>query len=216
MSKVRNASARKPHTCPWWFGYTFDNPLRQLVHDPTTILGGLVTSGQSVVDVGCGLGYFSIALAKLVGPCGSVLALDVQQQMVKRAQRRAKRQGMADRIDFRVCAQDRLGLTSHVDFVLAFWVVHEVTDPKGLFAEVRSFLRPNGHFLIAEPKGHVRAARFAETVELARRVGYEVSGGPPVRFSRSIVCVPATRVPGERRPVRERLPLYDELGRRRP
>jgi len=177
-----------PHTCPWWFGYTFDNPVRRLVHDPAAILGQFVTQGQTVVDIGCGLGYFSLALARLVGPRGKVIAVDLQPQMVQRARRRAQRQGLSDRIEFRTCASDQLGIETHADFVLAFWMVHEVSDPERLFEEVKSFLKPHGRFLIVEPKGHVPAARFNETVERVRSAGYRVLENPRVRLSRSILC----------------------------
>jgi len=189
-SLFRRALSLGPHTCPWWFGYTFDNPLRPFVHDPVAILGKFVEDGQTVVDIGCGLGYFSLALARLVGPGGRVVAVDVQPQMVRRARRRAERHGMKDRIDFRTCAPERLGVKDPVDFALAFWVVHEVTNPERLLNEVRSFLQPQGCLLIAEPKGHVSAARFAETVKLARAQRYRVLEGPLVRFSRSVVCSP--------------------------
>jgi len=178
------------HTCPWWLGYTFDNPLRRLVHDPKKILGDFVEPGHTVVDIGCGLGYFSIALAKIVGPEGKVIALDIQQQMIQRASRRAERHGIASRIDFRLCKPDHLGVEGPVDFVLAFWVVHEVEDPENMLIEVRSFLQPQGQILIAEPKGHVSASRFSDMAELARSVGFKTSQGPVVRFSRSVVCTP--------------------------
>lgn len=177
-----------PHTCPWWLGYTFDNPLRQLVHDPEEILGDFVEPGQTVVDIGCGLGYFSVALARIVGPSGKVIALDIQSQMIQRARHRAESQNVADRIDFRLCDPDRLGVNGPVDFVLAFWVVHEVTEPENLLVEVQSFLKSRGRLLIAEPKWHVPAGRFAETIELARKAGFQTSKGPMVRFSRSVVC----------------------------
>lgn len=180
-----------PHTCPWWLGYTFDNPLRRLVHDPVEILGSFVEPGQTVVDIGCGLGYFSIALANIVGPNGKVIALDIQSQMIQRARHRAESQNVADRIDFRLCDANLLGVNGPVDFALAFWVVHEVTEPKNLLVEVRSFLKPQGRLLIAEPKWHVPAGRFAETAELARNVGFQTSKGPVVRFSRAVVCSPS-------------------------
>lgn len=188
VSLLRRALYLEPHTCPWWFGYTFDNPIRRLFHDPKAILGDYVAPGQTVVDIGCGLGYFSLALARLVGPGGRVIAVDIQSQMVDRARRRACRQGLADRIDFRQCEQDRLGVDSPADFVLAFWMLHEVTDPKSLLEEVKSILRPHGRFLIVEPIGHVSSGRFEETVQLALSVGYEVSERPEIRFSRSVIC----------------------------
>ena len=188
VSLLRRALYLGPHTCPWWFGYTFDNPIRRLFHDPKAILGDYVAPGQTVVDIGCGLGYFSIALARLVGPGGRVIAVDIQSQMVNRAHRRACRQGLAERIDFRRCEQDRLGVDSPADFVLAFWMLHEVTDPKSLLEEVKSILRPHARFLIVEPIGHVSSGRFEETVQLALSVGYEISERPEIRFSRSVIC----------------------------
>ena len=188
VSLLRRALYLGPHTCPWWFGYTFDNPIRRLFHDPNTILGDYVAPGQTVVDIGCGLGYFSLALARLVGPGGKVIAVDIQSQMVQRARRRACRQDLADRIDFRQCDPDRLGVDSPADFVLAFWMIHEVTDPESLLEEVKSILRPHGRFLIVEPKGHVSADRFEKTVQQALSVGYVVSEGPEIRFSRSVIC----------------------------
>ena len=188
VSLLRRALYLGPHTCPWWFGYTFDNPIRRLFHDPKAILGDYVAPGQTVVDIGCGLGYFSLALARLVGPGGRVIAVDIQSQMVNRAHRRACRQGLAERIDFRQCEQDRLGVDSPADFVLAFWMLHEVTDPKSLLEEVKSILRPHARFLIVEPIGHVSSGRFEETVQLALSVGYEISERPEIRFSRSVIC----------------------------
>ena len=188
VSLLRRALYLGPHTCPWWFGYTFDNPIRRLFHDPNTILGDYVAPGQTVVDIGCGLGYFSLALARLVGPGGKVIAVDIQSQMVQRARRRACRQDLADRIDFRQCDPDRLGVDSPADFVLAFWMIHEVTDPESLLEEVKSILRPHGRFLIVEPKGHVSPDRFEKTVQQALSVGYVVSEGPEIRFSRSVIC----------------------------
>lgn len=193
MNRLRQLLLIGPHTCPWWFGYTFDNPVRRLVHDPRAILRGLVRDGQTAVDIGCGLGYFSLALADLVGPRGTVIALDLQAEMIRRARRRAVRRGVAERIDFGVCAPDRLGLAAPVDFALAFWMLHEVADPGALLREVRAAMRPSGSLLVVEPKGHVSLRRFDEAVELARGAGFDVVDGPPVRLSRSVVCTPASR-----------------------
>jgi len=180
-----------PHTCPWWFGYTFDNPLRRFIHRPESIFGEFVSPGDTAVDIGCGLGYFSIALAELVGPTGRVIAFDVQAQMVKRAQRRAERRRMADRVHFRVCAPGHISLDGEADFVIAFWMLHEVLDPGKLLTEVRSFLCPSGHFMIVEPRLHVSKMRFSATIELAKRNGFKILEGPRVRLSRSVVCSPA-------------------------
>jgi ubiquinone/menaquinone biosynthesis C-methylase UbiE len=183
---------RRGHTCPWWFAYTFDNALRGLIHRPSEILGGLIRRGDTVVDVGSGLGFFTIALAEIVGPEGKVISVDLQYAMLKRSRRRAERRGLADRIDFHQASHTSLGLTKPVDFVLAFWMVHEVRDRAGFLSEVRSILRPSGHLLIAEPKGHVSPALFAKITDFARDAGFNVKEGRNIRLSRSILCSPTS------------------------
>ena len=97
------------HICPWWGGYFIDNPLRRLIHDPKKILGRYVKPGMTVMDVGCGMGLFSIAMAKIVGDQGRVIAVDLQQQMLDTLRRRAERAGVGDRIETHKCEQNRLG-----------------------------------------------------------------------------------------------------------
>ena len=190
LNILRRALLLGPHTCPWWFGYSFDNPFRRFFHDPDEIFEGVVQPGQTVVDIGCGMGYFSIALARIVGPGGKVIALDVQPQMIKRARRRAEHQGLAERIEFRVCTANDIGVRESVDFVLAFWVVHEIEDLESFLIRVRSLLKPGGRIMIVEPNWHVSSRRFADMVETVLKNGFEISEGPVVRFSRSVVCSP--------------------------
>jgi ubiquinone/menaquinone biosynthesis C-methylase UbiE len=188
MSRLRKLLLMDEHTCPWWFVHTFDNPVRRLVQDPTRILGGMVKEGQTAVDVGCGAGYFTLALADAVGAQGRVLALDLQPKMLTMARRRAKRQELDSRIEFRLCEPLHLGLREPVDFVLAFWMVHEVQDQSAFLQEIGAALRPSGRLLIAEPLVHVPRRRFEETVALSTTLGFEVAPGPEAWFSRSILC----------------------------
>lgn len=109
---------------------------------------------------------------------------------LRRARRRAERRGLRDRIEFHHCSRDSLGLTRTADFVLAFWMFHEVSQPRTFLSEIRSILRTDGHLLIAEPKIHVPAAFFARSVVKMREAGYTVRDGPPVRLSRSVLCSP--------------------------
>jgi len=56
------------HTCPWWFGYFLLNPIRRLVQRPTRILRPFVRPGMRVVEPGCGMGFFTLDLVRMVGP----------------------------------------------------------------------------------------------------------------------------------------------------
>lgn len=78
---------REKHVCPWWLCWTFDNLLRKLVQDPEKIIKPYVRGGSTVLDIGCGMGYFTIPLARLVGEKGQVIATDIQEQMLSALQR---------------------------------------------------------------------------------------------------------------------------------
>jgi ubiquinone/menaquinone biosynthesis C-methylase UbiE len=173
--------------CPWWGGYFIDNPLRRLLHDPERIVGPYVGPGMTVVDVGCGMGWFSIPMARMVGDRGRVLAVDLQQQMLDALLERARRAGVADRIDTHQCEPDRLGVAVRADFALAFAMVHEVRDQRRLIGEIHGCLKPGGRLLVAEPKIHVPARAFQQTVTTAEELGFRAIDKPRVRWCRAVV-----------------------------
>lgn len=186
---IRSAVFREDHVCPWWLAYSFDNPLRRFLHDPVALLGPHVKPGMSVADIGCGLGYFSLALSRLVGPDGKVLAVDLQQEMLDRMEKRARKRGLGRNIRSIRAAKDDIGISEPVDFVLCFWMVHEVVDIPRFFKQVSSVLRNGGKILIAEPRLHVSASRFKEILQHGRDAGLVVLPGPPVRMSRSALLL---------------------------
>ena len=173
--------------CPCWIAYTFDNPLRLLFHSSEKILGPYVADGMKVLDVGCGMGFFSIGIAKLVGDKGCVIATDVQQKMLNILEKRAEKTGVSDRIRIHRCELNKLGVETTVDFILAFWMVHEVPDTNIFFRQIRSCLKPNGKILIAEPMFHVSSKRFQEILASAQESGLSYCETPCLRFSRSAV-----------------------------
>lgn len=175
------------HICPWWLAYTFDNPLRRFFHEPKKVVGSYAAEGMTVLDVGCGMGYFSIGLAKIVGSRGRVIAADVQQKMLNTVRRRAENAGVSDIVRVHRCGPDNLGVETPVDFVLAFWMVHEVPSTDIFFRQIRLCLKNNGVILIAEPRFHVSSKRFHEILDSAQASGLNRSGTPFIRFSRSAV-----------------------------
>jgi ubiquinone/menaquinone biosynthesis C-methylase UbiE len=161
-------------TCPWWVTWTFDNPLRRLLHDPHKMLEPYVVPGSRVADIGCGMGFFTVALAELVGPEGGVQAVDLQPQQLRAAERRCRRAGVADRVRFVEATADSLQLAGPVDFVLAFWMIHEVGDRAGVFDQLRAATEPGARVLVAEPMFHV--SREEVEAELATAVGQGFDG----------------------------------------
>lgn len=136
--------------------------------------------GQTVVDVGAGIGYFALPAARRVGPSGRVYACDVSSDMVRHMAREADKAGLGH---LEVCRNDEghLPLRSHsADLVLAAFVLHEVDEPVALLADIGRVLKPDGRLIVLdwahdahEPENLPRRQRYAPaTVKyLIRRAG---------------------------------------------
>jgi ubiquinone/menaquinone biosynthesis C-methylase UbiE len=160
--------------------------LRQFLYSPEDILKPHIREGMNVLDVGCGTGFFSLPIARIVGETGRVVCVDLQTRTIKCLVRRSKKAGLSDRIDARICQKNSLVLNDiagKIDFVLAFAVVHEVPDKERLLSEIRNTMKEGGKLLIAEPKAHVSKTDFDKTIFIARSVGFEVINDLAIRRS---------------------------------
>jgi ubiquinone/menaquinone biosynthesis C-methylase UbiE len=177
--------ASRTCVCPWWLMYLFDHSVRALFQPAAPVIASLVTEGQSCLDVGCGMGYFTVPLARLVGPAGHVTAVDIQPRMLDGAGRRLKREGLADRVSLRVPTDSDWVLAEHYDFILAFWMLHEVSDRRRLLETLRNVLKRGGQLLLVEPRLHVGERLWEESLRLAVTVGFHSRETRSVRFSRA-------------------------------
>lgn len=161
--------------CPAWLGYFLLNPLRRLLENPERMLRGLIIEGMTVLEPGCGMGYFTLPMARMVGPGGKVVAVDIQPKMLSALRRRAEKAGLSSRVEARLAGPDHLALQDlegQVDVAVALHVVHEVPDPSAFFLEIRKALRPGARFFLAEPRGHVSRKKMEETLSTAEAAGY--------------------------------------------
>lgn len=180
----------KKHVCPWYVGYLLANPLRRLYQNPEKILSPYIKSGMKILEVGPGMGFFSMPMARLVGETGRIYCVDLQEKMLKSLQRRASKKHLLDRIEICLCNESSLqieNLTGFIDFALAFAVVHEVPDKKKLFSEIIQSLKKDGLLLISEPNGHVTKEEFEKTLLIAQSNGMKVLNSPNINGSRSAV-----------------------------
>lgn len=182
MDKDRN------RVCPVELANLLEGRLRRWLQDPRKILSPYVSEGMTVLDVGCGPGFFSLAMAELVGRTGRVIAADLQDGMLQKLRARIRGTELEARIRLVKCEGDRLNIPEKADFALAFWMVHEVPDKASFFAELRAALNDRARVLLVEPKlFHVSRAEFAATTALAERAGFTVGQGPRLLFSWSAV-----------------------------
>ena len=180
---------RNKVVCPWQLATIIDNCLRPLVHNPEKLFAPYVTRGMTVLDVGCGAGFTSLGLARLVGEEGLVIAADLQSKMLKMVKERAIRVGLSDRIRIHLCGRDRIGVREELDFSVAFFMVYEVPDVQALLKEVYTLLKPGGRFFITEPKIHIGLLAFHQLMREAQVVGFEIAERPSVRFGRTVLLV---------------------------
>lgn len=172
--------------CPWYVGYILANPLRNLFQKPEKILGDYISPGMTVLDIGSAMGFFSLAMARMVGPEGRVVCVDMQEKMINGLMRRAKRASLTNIIDARICTEQSLkidDLAGQVDFALAFYVIHEVPDVKNLLNEIYIALKPGGKLYVAEPKGHTTEENCKEIEKSAENMGLSLLAHPKMRGS---------------------------------
>ena len=78
-----------------------------------------------------------------------------------------------------------IGLEIPFDFILTFWMVHEVPDQEKFFNQLKKLLAVEGKILIAEPKMHVTAEAFERTSDIAKSCGLQFIESPDIYFSRT-------------------------------
>jgi ubiquinone/menaquinone biosynthesis C-methylase UbiE len=181
---------KKTHVCPWWLGYFLLIPLRQFSQNPQLLLSPYVRKGMTVLEIGPGMGYFSLALAELVGEQGKVICVDIQEKMLARLRKRAQKAGLLNRIATILASQESLlvqDFEGKVDFTLAFAVVHEVPDQARVFGEMHRSMKPGGLLLLSEPKGHVTQEAFADSLAIAKATGFNLESHVDIKRSVSVL-----------------------------
>jgi ubiquinone/menaquinone biosynthesis C-methylase UbiE len=169
------ADEKRPFICPVEYAGSLDTSIRKLVHKPHRILEAHVSNGMTVLDLGCGPGFFTIEMAKLVGETGRVIAADLQQGMLDKVAGKIRGTDLEQRIELHKCQDDKIGISKKVDFVLAFWMVHEVPDQQRLFEELKSVMNPGGRIWIIEPKIHVTEKSFKMMISRLESAGLKSS-----------------------------------------
>ena len=176
----------KKRVCPVERAGHLDNKFRRWFQNPQKILSPYIKEGMTALDLGCGPGFFSVDMAHMVGKSGRVIASDLQDGMLQKLRSKVYGTKIEERIVFHKCEKDKIGITGPVDFILAFYMVHEIPDQDVFFKEIESLLKTNGVILIVEPPFHVSKMSFNQTIERALGAGLIVAERPGVLFSKAV------------------------------
>ncbi len=128
-----------------------EGPDREAWQRPDQIMDALgIGDGSVVADLGAGGGWFTVRLAKRVGPNGVVYAEDIQPQMIEAIQRRVDREKLLN-VSTVLGAADHPALPpARLDAALMVDTFHEVVDTRSLLTNVRAALKPGGRLGIVE------------------------------------------------------------------
>jgi ubiquinone/menaquinone biosynthesis C-methylase UbiE len=125
-----------------------DERRRELPPDRILIRAGL-TTGQTLVDIGCGPGFFALPAARIVGPRGRVVGLDISPVMIAELRRNASAAGLANVRAVRIAASSP-EIPSGADLYLIVNTLHEFDDPAAHLAVVRKAMTASARLLIID------------------------------------------------------------------
>lgn len=180
-------SKRNNRVCPVERAGILESRIRRWLQNPQKTLKPYIREGMTVLDIGCGPGFFSLDMAHLVGKSGRVIAVDLQEGMLQKLRDKIQGTELEERITLLKSEENRIGVSENVDFVLAFYVVHELPDQKAFFEELRSIVKPEGQALIVEPPFRVSKTAFEETIRKAVDAGFTPAAGPKVFLSKTAI-----------------------------
>lgn len=176
---------RSQRVCPVEQAGGLDNKLRRYLQNPEKIVKPYIKENMTVLDLGCGPGFFSFEIAKLLNGSGTLFAADLQEGMLNKVRQKLAGTTFGKNVVLHKCNSNSIGLTQKVDFAMAFYVIHEIPNHYDLFAEMKSLLNQGGQLLIVEPKFHVTKKDFDKMLDIAISRGFTLLEQPKFTFSRA-------------------------------
>jgi len=172
--------------CPMRVAGLLDSKFRRLFHNPNKILKPYISKNITALDIGCGPGVFSIEIAELLEGTGKVISVDIQDGMLKIIKNKITGKPIEKNIILHKCLPDSINVKENVDFVLMFYMVHEVSNKENLLNEVIPLVNKNGLIMIVEP-GLVSKNEFNGISNYIKSKGFEEHSKLKIPLSRGIV-----------------------------
>lgn len=161
--------------------------VRKWFQNPNKILQPYIQDGTSVLDFGCGPGFFTIEIAQMLNGTGKVVAADLQEGMLDKLKLKVETKNLENVVQLHICGEDSIGMNEQFDFILAFYMLHEVPDQDATLQEFRKLLKPEGKILVVEPKVHVSKKEFEATEKRVLDNGFQIIEKPDIFFSMSMI-----------------------------
>ncbi len=169
-----------------------ERPEREKEEEPAKLLAALdLKPGMVVADVGAGSGFHAFRMAKLLGDAGKVLAVDVQPEMLRLIEARAKREKVANVVAVRGDEKDPKLPAGGVDVVLLVDVYHEFRWPYEMSEKLVAALKPGGRLVFVEFRAEDATVPIKAVHKMSeRQVIKELAAFPAVRHTRTVGTLP--------------------------
>jgi|SRR5690625_2364170 len=174
----RFASRKHEIPCPFWLRglVEIDNPLTKSNKAKVIIEQSKIQPGMHVIDFGCGPGRLTVPLAECVCPNGTVTAVDMQVEMLRRVEKKAAEKNLKN-IEF---VQGRIGAgelqLSSCHHALLVNVLGEIPDQQAAFTEIYKVLEPKGILTVAETRFDPHFQKRENVIALAHKTGFQEKG----------------------------------------
>lgn len=135
------------------------------------LISSLVPPGSRIAELGCGTGWLSIMLAKVVS--GEVVGIDFSPEQIQKAKRNASSAGLQDRARFEVgTVSDVSKRLGKLDAIIVHGFLHHLSEIeiRGVFATARAALVPQGHMIILEPVMYPRSPTAVRSAKWGARL----------------------------------------------
>lgn len=127
-------------------------PYRNRVQPPSMLVQAIgARAGMTVVEIGCGSGFYTVAVAKAIQPNGVVYAVDIQEGMLEKLKRRMEREEVENIIPVLADAEGAIPLDDSIaDVVFSVAVIPEIPDPVAAIKQALRLLKDGGIFAESE------------------------------------------------------------------
>jgi SAM-dependent methyltransferase len=149
-------------------------PEREEEEHPEQALDAMnIQPGMKIADIGAGVGYMSLRMAKRVGPTGRIYAVDLQPGMLDLLRQRAAAENITNVAPILGEVADPKLPAGQMDIVLMVDVYHELSQPQAMARKIRDALKPGGRLILLEYRAEDPAVRIVPehkmTVEQVKR-----------------------------------------------
>ncbi len=125
--------------------HKYFDEFRRRWQNPETILTHIgLKPGQTLVDVGCGNGFFAVPATRIVGEGGKVYGLDIDASAIDELRERARREGLSNLVLTVGRAEETVLCDACADVVLMANDLHDFQDPKKALGSARRMVKPSG------------------------------------------------------------------------